>query len=46
MCSIAKVKFEPLFRACIPFIVVNILALLLITYFPALSIWFPNWVMP
>lgn len=46
MCSIANVKFEPLFRACIPFIVVNILSLLLITYFPALSIWFPNWVMP
>jgi tripartite ATP-independent transporter DctM subunit len=46
MCSIANVKFEPLFKACIPFIIVNILALFLITYFPALSIWFPNWVMP
>ena len=46
MCSIASVKFEPLFKACIPFIIVNILALFLITYFPALSVWFPNWVMP
>ena len=45
MCSIADVKFEPLFKACIPFIIVNILALFLITYFPALSVWFPNWVM-
>jgi tripartite ATP-independent transporter DctM subunit len=46
MCSIANVKFEPLFKACIPFIIVNIFALFLITYIPALSIWFPNWVMP
>lgn len=46
MCSIADVKFEPLFKACIPFIIVNILALFLITYFPALSVWFPNWIMP
>jgi len=45
MCSIADVKFELLFKACIPFIIVNILALFLITYFPALSVWFPNWVM-
>lgn len=46
MCSIADVKFEPLFRTCIPFIIVNILALFLVTYVPALSIWFPNWLMP
>jgi len=46
MCSIADVKFEPLFKACIPFIICNILALFLITYVPELSTWFPNWLMP
>jgi C4-dicarboxylate transporter, DctM subunit len=46
MCSIANVKFEPLFKACIPFIITQILALFLITYFPLFSTWLPNWLMP
>ncbi len=46
MCSIANVKFEPLFKACVPFIVTQILALILITYVPALSTWLPNVLMP
>jgi len=46
MCSVANVKFEPLVKACIPFIINLIISLFLITYIPALSIWFPNWVMP
>ncbi len=45
MCSVANVKFEPLLRACIPFIICNILALILITYVPSLSTWLPNWLM-
>jgi len=46
MCSVANVKFEPLLKACIPFIINLIISLLLITYIPALSTWFPNWVLP
>ena len=46
MCSVANVKFEPLLKACIPFIINLIVSLILITYIPALSTWFPNWVMP
>jgi C4-dicarboxylate transporter, DctM subunit len=46
MCSVANVKFEPLVRACIPFIINLIVSLILITYIPGLSTWFPNWVMP
>jgi len=46
MCSVANVKFEPLVKACIPFIINLIVSLILITYIPALSTWFPNWVMP
>jgi tripartite ATP-independent transporter DctM subunit len=45
MCSIADVKFEPLFKACIPFIINMIVSLALITYIPALTTWFPNWIM-
>jgi C4-dicarboxylate transporter DctM subunit len=43
---VANVKFEPLVRACIPFIINLIVSLILITYIPGLSTWFPNWVMP
>ena len=43
MCSVANVKFEPLLKACIPFIISNVLSLFLITYVPALSTWLPNW---
>jgi tripartite ATP-independent transporter DctM subunit len=46
MCSVGNVKFEPLVKACIPFIINLIISLFLITYIPALSTWFPNWVMP
>ena len=46
MCSVANVKFEPLLKACTPFIINLIVSLILITYIPALSTWFPNWVMP
>ncbi|HSB07788.1 MAG TPA: TRAP transporter large permease [Thermodesulfobacteriota bacterium] len=46
MCSVVNVKFEPLLKACIPFILNMIFSLVLITYIPALSTWFPNWVLP
>jgi C4-dicarboxylate transporter, DctM subunit len=46
MCPIADVKFDELCKACIPFIIVNILALFLVTYIPAITTWFPNWIMP
>ncbi len=46
MCSVSDVKFEALLKACVPFIINMILSLVLITYIPALSIWFPNWLIP
>jgi tripartite ATP-independent transporter DctM subunit len=46
MCSVGNVKFEPLMRACVPFIINMFISLALITYVPALSTWFPNWVLP
>jgi tripartite ATP-independent transporter DctM subunit len=46
MCSVADVKFENLVKACIPFIINLIISLILITYIPEFSTWFPNWLMP
>ena len=45
MCSVWDVKFEPLLKVCIPFIMTMMLSLILITYIPALSTWFPYWLM-
>jgi len=46
MCSVADVKFKNLVKACIPFIINLIISLILITYIPEFSTWFPNWLMP
>jgi tripartite ATP-independent transporter DctM subunit len=46
MCSVGNVKFEPLLKASIPFIINMLLSLVIITYIPSLTTWFPNWVMP
>lgn len=40
--SITKVKFEVLSRSVIPFIIVAVIVLLIITYVPAISMWIPN----
>ena len=41
-CSVASVDLVKLIRACLPFILVEIGALLLVTYFPALVLFIPN----
>ena len=45
MCSVWDVKFEPLLKACIPFILTMMISLILITFTPVLSTWFPYWLM-
>jgi tripartite ATP-independent transporter DctM subunit len=41
-CKVANIKIEEVFRTLIPFFVVTIVLLLLVTYVPALSMWIPN----
>jgi len=45
MMGIVDIKFEDLVRACLPFLIPLIACLLLFTYVPALSTWFPDLVM-
>lgn len=40
--SIGEVKIETLSRALVPFLIVSILVLFLITYMPSLTLWIPN----
>jgi tripartite ATP-independent transporter DctM subunit len=44
--AIGKLKFGELVRACIPFILVLLAALMLLTFVPALSLWLPDLTMP
>ncbi|MHB8127648.1 MAG: TRAP transporter large permease [Mobilitalea sp.] len=41
-CKVANVKIEEVFKTLIPFFIVTILLLFLVTYVPALSMWVPN----
>jgi TRAP-type C4-dicarboxylate transport system permease large subunit len=41
-CSVAKVKFEALVKALIPFLIILFAMLLIITYVPALSLTLPK----
>ena len=41
-CSISGVKLEEISREIFPFIILNIGVLCIITYFPALTLWFPR----
>jgi TRAP-type C4-dicarboxylate transport system permease large subunit len=45
MMGIVDIKFEDLVRACIPLLIPLIICLLLFTYVPELSTWFPDLVM-
>jgi tripartite ATP-independent transporter DctM subunit len=45
MTGVSKVGLEELIRACMPLLLPLIVALLIITYVPALSLWLPNLVM-
>lgn len=40
--SVGEVKMEKLIKAIIPFILVSILVLILVTYIPSLTTWLPN----
>ena len=41
-CSVAEVKIQSVVRPLIPFFLAMIVALLLITYVPAISLWLPG----
>ncbi|MGG0716250.1 TRAP transporter large permease [Robertmurraya massiliosenegalensis] len=41
-CQIAKIKLEEITKALIPFYIVMLICLLLITYIPGISTWLPN----
>ncbi len=41
-CGISKISLKEISRALTPFFIAAIVALLIITYFPAVSLWLPN----
>lgn len=44
--NIARLPLSPVIRAIAPYIVTNLIILLLVSYVPALSTWLPNTLMP
>ena len=44
--NIARLPLSPVIRAIAPYIVTNLIILLLVSYIPALSTWLPNTLMP
>jgi tripartite ATP-independent transporter DctM subunit len=44
--AIAKVEFAPLVRATLPFIVALMIALLLLTFVPSITLWLPDLLLP
>jgi tripartite ATP-independent transporter DctM subunit len=40
--AVGKIKFEELVKACLPFIVVSVIVLALVTYFPELTLFMPR----
>ncbi|MGP9804985.1 TRAP transporter large permease [Paracoccus sp. NSM] len=44
--NIARLPLSPVIRAITPYIITNIIVLLLVSYIPALSTWLPNTLMP
>jgi tripartite ATP-independent transporter DctM subunit len=44
--AVSKVKFGELVRACLPFIFVLLVALLVITFVPQITLWLPNLLFP
>ena len=45
MVEVGKVSFEKVTMAVLPFLIPLILVLLLITFFPPLTLWLPNYIM-
>ncbi len=46
VCGLNKVSIIDFAREVLPFVLALILAMMIVTYVPALSLWLPNWVMP
>lgn len=44
--NIARLPLSPVIRAITPYIVTNLIMLLMVSYFPPLSTWLPNRLMP
>lgn len=44
--NIARLPLSPVIRAIAPYIITNLIVLLLVSYVPALSTWLPNTLMP
>ena len=40
--DIAKVSFEQVVKACVPFVIILVVVLLLVTYFPQITLFLPN----
>ena len=43
--NVSSLTFEKITRAMMPLLVVNLVALLIVTYCPPLSLWLPNLLM-
>lgn len=41
-CGISKISLKEISRKVMPFVLASIIALLLVTYIPQLSLWLPN----
>ncbi len=44
--NIARLPLSPVIRAITPYIITNLIVLLMVSYFPPLSLWLPNTLMP
>ncbi|MFD1200114.1 TRAP transporter large permease [Brucella gallinifaecis] len=44
--NIARLPLSPVIKAIIPYIITNIIVLLMVSYFPPLATWLPNTLMP
>ena len=46
VCSaISKLQIGTIFRAAVPFLLANLITLIMITFIPALSLWLPSLLM-
>jgi TRAP-type C4-dicarboxylate transport system permease large subunit len=44
--NIARLPLSPVIRAIIPYIITNLIVLLMVSYMPPLATWLPNTLMP
>ena len=43
---IGRTEVAAVFRASIPYLIILVAVMMLVTYVPALSLWLPHWLMP